>query len=63
MLSTRRADVIIIGAGVSGRAAILGTLYFAGEATVDEANSGTVHGAIRSGRSAAAQLLRRLGQH
>jgi monoamine oxidase len=37
------------------------TLYFAGEATVDEANSGTVHGAIRSGHRAAAQVARHLG--
>jgi monoamine oxidase len=40
---------------------VRGTLYFAGEATVREADSGTVHGAIRSGRRAAAQLLRHLG--
>ena len=39
---------------------IRGTLYIAGEATVDEADSGTVHGAIRSGRRAATQLARRL---
>jgi monoamine oxidase len=37
-----------------------GTIYLAGEATVEEAASGTVHGAIRSGRRAAKQLLRRL---
>jgi monoamine oxidase len=40
---------------------IRGTLYVAGEATVAEADSGTVHGAIRSGRRAATQLARRLG--
>lgn len=40
---------------------IRGTLYIAGEATVDEADSGTVHGAIRSGRRAATQLGRHLG--
>lgn len=40
---------------------IRGTLYVAGEATVDEADSGTVHGAIRSGRRAATQLARHLG--
>jgi monoamine oxidase len=38
-----------------------GTIYLAGEATVDEAESGTVHGAIESGRRAAKQLSRRLG--
>jgi monoamine oxidase len=40
---------------------IRGTLYLAGEATVDEADSGTVHGAMRSGRRAATQLARHLG--
>jgi monoamine oxidase len=40
---------------------IRGTLWVAGEATVEEANSGTVHGAIRSGRRAATQLARHLG--
>ncbi|MDQ2765777.1 MAG: FAD-dependent oxidoreductase, partial [Gemmatimonadota bacterium] len=40
---------------------VRGTIYFAGEAAVDEANSGTVHGAIQSGHRAAAQLARRLG--
>jgi len=40
---------------------VRGTLYLAGEATVDEADSGTVHGAIRSGRRAATQVARRLG--
>jgi monoamine oxidase len=40
---------------------VRGTLYFAGEATVEEADSGTVHGAIRSGRRAATQLARHLG--
>jgi monoamine oxidase len=40
---------------------VRGTLYFAGEATVSEADSGTVHGAIRSGRRAATQLARHLG--
>jgi len=38
-----------------------GTIYFAGEATVPEADSGTVHGAIRSGHRAAAQVARHLG--
>jgi monoamine oxidase len=40
---------------------VRGTIYLAGEATVKEADSGTVHGAIRSGRRAATQLVRRLG--
>ena len=40
---------------------IRGTLYIAGEATVKEADSGTVHGAIRSGQRAAKQVARRLG--
>jgi monoamine oxidase len=40
---------------------IRSTLYVAGEATVEEADSGTVHGAIRSGRRAATQLARHLG--
>lgn len=35
------------------------TLYFAGEATETEGHSGTVHGAIASGRRAARQMLRR----
>jgi monoamine oxidase len=39
---------------------VRGTLYFAGEATVEESDSGTVHGAIRSGRRAATQLARQL---
>jgi hypothetical protein len=33
------------------------TLYFAGEATVADGDIGTVHGAMRSGRRAAAELL------
>jgi monoamine oxidase len=40
---------------------VRGTLYLAGEATVGEADSGTVHGAIRSGHRAATQLARHLG--
>lgn len=40
---------------------IRGTLYIAGEATVEEADSGTVHGAMRSGHRAAIQLARYLG--
>jgi monoamine oxidase len=39
---------------------VAGTLYLAGEATVEEADSGTVHGAIRSGYRAATQIVRRL---
>jgi monoamine oxidase len=42
---------------------VRGTLYFAGEATVGEADSGTVHGAIRSGHRAATQVVRHLGAH
>jgi monoamine oxidase len=34
------------------------TLFFAGEASDSEGRTGTVHGAIASGRRAAAQLLR-----
>jgi monoamine oxidase len=40
---------------------VRGTIYFAGEATVDEADSGTVHGAIRSGHRVASQVARHLG--
>ncbi len=36
------------------------TLYFAGEATYTEGESGTVHGAIASGRRAAKEVLRAL---
>jgi monoamine oxidase len=39
-----------------------GTLFFAGEATDSEGATGTVHGAISSGRRAARQLLRALRQ-
>lgn len=48
------------GAGEQLARPIRGTLYVAGEATAREADGGTVHGAIRSGRRAATQLLRRL---
>jgi monoamine oxidase len=51
------------GAGESLAKSVRGTLYIAGEATVDEAASGTVHGAIRSGRRAATQLARHVGAH
>jgi monoamine oxidase len=37
-----------------------GTLFFAGEATDAEGRSGTVHGAIASGRRAAAQVQKAL---
>jgi len=40
---------------------VRGTIYFAGEATVREADSGTVHGAIHSGHRAATQVGRHLG--
>lgn len=39
-----------------------GTLFFAGEATDSEGATGTVHGAIATGRRAARQALRALGQ-
>jgi monoamine oxidase len=54
----------LVGGSKAGKALarpIRGTLYLAGEATVDEADSGTVHGAIRSGRRAGTQLARHLG--
>jgi monoamine oxidase len=35
------------------------TIWFAGEATADQADIGTVHGAIASGWRAARQILRR----
>jgi monoamine oxidase len=50
-------------AGESLAKPVRGTLYIAGEATVKEEASGTVHGAIRSGRRAATQLVRHLGAH
>jgi monoamine oxidase len=40
---------------------IQGTLFFAGEAMDSEMRSGTVHGAIGSGRRAARGVLRALG--
>ncbi len=40
------------------RRPIDGTLYFAGEATDSDGDSGTVHGAIKSGQRAAAAILR-----
>ena len=40
-----------------------GTLFFAGEASDAEGQTGTVHGAIASGRRAARQALRALGRH
>jgi monoamine oxidase len=54
----------LVGGAKSGGALakpVRGTLYFAGEATVEESDSGTVHGAIRSGYRAAKQVARRLG--
>ena len=50
-------------AGESLAKPVRGTLYIAGEGTVEEAESGTVHGAIRSGRRAATQVSRHLGAH
>ena len=40
--------------------AVRGTLFFAGEATDASGATGTVHGAIATGRRAAAQVIRRL---
>lgn len=40
---------------------VLNSLFFAGEATEPEESSGTVHGAIRSGRRAARQVLGAIG--
>ncbi|HEY0780011.1 MAG TPA: NAD(P)/FAD-dependent oxidoreductase [Gemmatirosa sp.] len=40
----------------------LGALVFAGEATVDDGDWGTVHGALRSGARAAREALARLGR-
>ena len=40
-----------------------GTLFFAGEATDTSGATGTVHGAISSGRRAAAQVLRARARH
>ena len=54
----------LVGGSKAGAALarpIRGTLYIAGEATVGETDSGTVHGAMRSGRRAATQLARHLG--
>lgn len=54
----------LVGGSKSGETLarpIRGTLYIAGEATVEEADSGTVHGAMRSGYRAATQLARHLG--
>ncbi|MEO8880276.1 MAG: FAD-dependent oxidoreductase [Gemmatimonadaceae bacterium] len=48
-------------AGATLARPIRGTLYVAGEATIEEAESGTVHGAMRSGHRAAKQLARQLG--
>jgi monoamine oxidase len=39
---------------------VRGTLFFAGEATETSGATGTVHGAISTGRRAAAQVMRRL---
>jgi monoamine oxidase len=42
---------------------VAGTLFFAGEATDVSGHSGTVHGAIASGRRAAQEILAGIGQH
>ena len=51
------------GADSSGKLAqpLRGTLFFAGEATDSDVRNGTVHGAIATGRRAAAQVRRALG--
>ena len=41
---------------------LAGTLFFAGEATDTEGATGTVHGAIATGRRAARQVQRALNQ-
>jgi monoamine oxidase len=64
-MTTHQSDVVIIGAGVSGLAATRVLREHGVSVSLIEArdriDSGTVHGAIRSGRRAAAQLLRHLG--
>lgn len=67
-LEPQRAPMIVAWAG-GRRGAALALLSaeerrdraLAGEATVDEEDSGTVHGAIRSGHRAASQVVRHLG--
>lgn len=44
------------------REPVQGTLFFAGEATADGEEIGTVHGALRSGLRAAAEVRRELGR-
>ena len=54
----------LVGGSMAGESLtrpVRGTIYFAGEATVKEADSGTVHGALRSGHRAATQVARHLG--
>ena len=46
--------------GVRWQKPLRGTLFFAGEAADSEGATGTVHGAIASGRRAARQTLRSL---
>jgi monoamine oxidase len=41
---------------------LAGTLFFAGEATDTEGATGTVHGAIASGRRAARQAIKAIGK-
>lgn len=48
------------GASAKLRKPVAATLYFAGEATADGAEVGTVHGALSSGLRAAQEILRRL---
>jgi monoamine oxidase len=55
----------VVGGSDAARALsrpIDGTLFFAGEATDTEMRTGTVHGAIGSGRRAARSVLRVLSR-
>jgi monoamine oxidase len=56
--------VMVGGVGATAALArpLAGTLFFAGEATDTEGATGTVHGAIASGRRAAKQALRAIGR-
>ena len=50
------------GTAAKLRRAVKGTLFFAGEATAEGAEVGTVHGALSSGLRAAAEVRRALGR-
>lgn len=55
--------MVVGGSDSPGKLArpVKGTLFFAGEASDTDGRTGTVHGAIASGRRAAKQALRALG--